>query len=64
MNINFTKILDLAINNNASDIHFQTRKKPIIRVSVKLMIVEDAEPFQLKEGTPEFMVYMNENQYH
>ncbi len=63
MNINFTKILDLAINNNASDIHFQTGKKPIIRVSGKLMMVEDAEFFQLKEGSPEFKVYMNENQY-
>ncbi len=63
MNLSFTKILDLAISYNASDIHFQTGKKPIIRVSGKLMQVEDAEVFQLKEGSPEFKVYMNESQY-
>ena len=63
MNTKFTKILDLAIERNASDIHFQTGKKPVLRVSGKLYLVEDAEVFQLKEGTPEFKQYMNENQY-
>jgi len=63
MNMNFTKILDLAINNNASDIHFQTGQKPIIRVCNNLLEVEDAEIFQLMEGTSEFKQYMNEIQY-
>ncbi|MBN2096824.1 PilT/PilU family type 4a pilus ATPase [Candidatus Peregrinibacteria bacterium] len=63
MNTQFTKILDLAINRNASDIHFQTGKKPVLRVAGKLFLVEDADVFQLKEGTPEFKQYMNENQY-
>jgi len=63
MNTNLTKILDLAIERNASDIHFQTGKKPVLRVSGKLYLVEDAEIFQLKESTPEFKQYMNENQY-
>lgn len=63
MNTNFTKILDLAVNRNASDIHFQTGKKPVIRISGKLFLVEDADIFQLKEDTAEFKQYMNENQY-
>ncbi len=63
MNVDFTKILDLAISRNASDIHFQTGKKPVIRVSSQLLQVEDAEVFQLMEGTPEFKEYMNEDQY-
>jgi len=62
MNLEFTKILDLAINRNASDIHFQTGQKPIIRVSGKLIQVEDAPIFQLMEGTPEFREFMNEDQ--
>jgi len=63
MNFDFTKILDLAINRNASDIHFQTGKKPVIRVSGQLMVVEDVADFQLMEGTSEFREYMNEDQY-
>ncbi len=63
MNSQFTKILDLAVERNASDVHFQTGKKPVLRVSGKLYIVEDSEVFQLAEGTPEFKQYMNENQY-
>ena len=63
MNLDFTKILDLAINRNASDIHFQTGKKPVIRVASQLMLVEDAEVFQLMENTPEFKEFMNEDQY-
>lgn len=63
MNSQFTKILDLAVERNASDIHFQTGKKPVLRVSGKLYLVEDSEIFQLAEGTPEFKQYMNENQY-
>jgi twitching motility protein PilT len=58
-----TKILDLAINNNASDIHFQTGQKPVLRICGKLMQVDDAEIFQIREGTPEFKQYMNEIQY-
>ncbi len=64
MNLDFTKILDLAINRNASDIHFQTGKKPVIRVAGQLLLVEDAEVFQLMEGTSEFKEYMNEEQYN
>ena len=63
MNLDFTKILDLAINRSASDIHFQTGKKPVIRVSGQLLQVEDAEVFQLMEDTPEFKGFMNEDQY-
>ena len=63
MNTQFSKILDLAIKRNASDIHFQTGKKPVLRVSGKLYLVEDAEIFQLAEGTPEFKQYMNESQF-
>lgn len=63
MNQSFTKIIDLAISYNASDIHFQTGKKPVIRVSGKLIEVEDAEVFQLSEGSAEFKVYMNDAQY-
>ena len=63
MNTNFTKILDLAISNNASDIHFQTGQKPIIRAANKLMEVEDAEIFQIMETASEFKDYMNDIQY-
>ncbi len=63
MNTNFTKILDLAVNRNASDIHFQTGKKPVMRISGKLFLVEDVDIFQLKESAQEFKQYMNENQY-
>jgi twitching motility protein PilT len=63
MNFDFTKILDLAINRNASDIHFQTGKKPVVRVSGNLMLVEDAPEFQLMEGSAEFKEFMNEDQY-
>ncbi|MFC1733927.1 type IV pilus twitching motility protein PilT [candidate division KSB1 bacterium] len=63
MNTNFTKILDLAINHNASDIHFQTGQKPIIRAGGRLVQVEDADIFQVVESTAEFKEYMNENQH-
>lgn len=63
MNTNFTKILDLAIERNASDIHYQTGKKPVLRVTGKLYEVGDAEIFQLQESTSEFKEYMNEDQY-
>lgn len=63
MDTNFTKILDLAIDHNASDIHYQTGKKPVLRVAGKLFKVEDSEVFQLAESTPEFKQYLNEDQY-
>ncbi|MBN1258453.1 Flp pilus assembly complex ATPase component TadA, partial [Candidatus Peregrinibacteria bacterium] len=62
MNNNMIKIIDLAINRNASDIHFQTGQKPILRISGKLFVVEDAEPFLMMEGTSEFEEYLNKEQ--
>jgi twitching motility protein PilT len=62
MNLDFTKILDLAINRNASDIHFQTGQRPTLRIAGKLVRVEDAPVFQLMEGTSEFKEFMNEDQ--
>jgi len=62
MNSDITKIFDLAINRNASDIHFQTGKKPVIRINGRLYLVDDAEIFQLMENTPEFQELMSEKQ--
>ncbi|MBU0577982.1 PilT/PilU family type 4a pilus ATPase [Patescibacteria group bacterium] len=62
MNPNITKIFDLAVNRNASDIHFQTGKKPVIRINGKLYLVDDAEIFQLMENTPEFQELINKEQ--
>lgn len=63
MNPSFTKILDLAIAKNASDIHFQTGKKPFLRIAGRLIAIEDAEIFQIKEDSSEFRGYMSESQY-
>ena len=63
MDTSFTKVFDLAIEQNASDIHYHSGQKPVLRVAGKLFIVEDAETFDLKESSPEFKEFMNENQY-
>lgn len=60
----FSKIFDLAINQNASDIHFQTGEKPIIRVNSKLLQVEDAETFNLPVDSPEIKGYLNQKQFN
>jgi len=59
---NLSKVIDLAINQNASDIHLQTGEKPIIRINGKLVMVEDAEVFQMMESTSEFDDLLNEKQ--
>ncbi|MBI5421992.1 PilT/PilU family type 4a pilus ATPase [Candidatus Peregrinibacteria bacterium] len=63
MNFEFTKILELAINRKASDIHFQTGHLPVLRIDGRLVQVDDVAPFQLMEGTPEFQEYMNPEQF-
>ena len=63
MNTDFTKVFDLAIEQNASDIHYQTGQKPVLRVAGKLLVVEDAKVFDLKESSPEFKEFLNENQH-
>ena len=63
MNTQINKIVELAINRNASDIHFQTEQKPVIRINGKLYLVDDAETFQLIESSPEFQELMNEKQH-
>jgi len=62
MPININPLIELAINQNASDIHLQTGQKPILRINGKLLLVEDAEPFQLMEGAIEFQELLNEKQ--
>lgn len=62
MDTDINKVIDLAINRNASDIHLQTGQKPIIRINGKLYSVEDAQIFQLTEPSDEFKGYMNEDQ--
>jgi twitching motility protein PilT len=62
MNQEMQKIIDLAINQNASDIHLQTGEKPVLRVAGRLLQVEDTQPFQLAEGTAEFKEFLNEFQ--
>lgn len=62
MNQDFSKILDLAISRNASDIHFQTGCRPVIRTDGKLFRIDDLPVFLLAEGTAEFREFMNEDQ--
>jgi len=63
MRIDLNPLLELAIEQNASDIHLQTGHKPVLRVNGKLLQVENAEIFQLMEGTAEFQELLNEKQY-
>lgn len=63
MNPQITKMVDLAINRNASDIHYQTGKKPVVRISGKLYQVDDAEVFQMSETSQEIQEIMNKDQY-
>lgn len=63
MNGNIDKIVKLAIDRNASDVHFQTGQKPVIRINGKLYLVDDAEVFQLVESSPEFQELMNNKQH-
>lgn len=60
MNSDFEKVFDLAINQSASDIHYQTGRKPVIRVSGKLYEVEDAPVFNMKPGDEDFKQLLNE----
>ncbi|MBN2087055.1 PilT/PilU family type 4a pilus ATPase [Candidatus Peregrinibacteria bacterium] len=62
METDINKIISLAINRNASDVHMQAGQKPIIRINGKLFIVEDGEIFQSSEPSDEFRSYMNEDQ--
>jgi twitching motility protein PilT len=63
MNTNINKIVELAINRNASDIHFQTGQKPVIRINGKLYLVDDAEIFNLVESSTDFQDFMNNKQH-
>jgi twitching motility protein PilT len=60
---NITKIIDLAMDRNASDVHFQAGQRPAIRINSRLYLVEDAEPFQINDVMKEFKDMMNEKQY-
>lgn len=62
MSLNLNPLIDLAINQNASDIHLQTGHKPVLRVNGKLLLVQDAEVFQLMEGAREFSELLNDKQ--
>jgi twitching motility protein PilT len=62
MTSQINKIIQLAINQNASDIHFQTAQKPVIRISGKLFQVDDAEAFDLAETSPELQELLNKDQ--
>jgi len=63
MDLNINPLIDLAINQNASDIHLQTGKNPILRINGKLLLVEDAKPFQLMEDAIEFQELLNDKQH-
>lgn len=63
MSLNLNPLLELAIAQNASDIHLQTGYKPVLRVNGKLLQVENAEVFQLMEASAEFQELLNEKQY-
>jgi twitching motility protein PilT len=62
MSLNINPLIELAINQNATDIHLQTGHKPVLRINGKLLLVEDSEPFQLTEGTRDFDELFNERQ--
>lgn len=62
MSLNINPLIELAINQNASDIHLQTGRKPVLRINGKLLLVEDAETFQLMEATQEFNELLNDKQ--
>ena len=62
MSTDINKIINLAVNRNASDIHLQTGQKPIIRINGKLFSVEDTEVFQDTEPSDEFKGFMNSEQ--
>lgn len=59
---NIKEIVDLAINRNASDVHFQTGERPIIRINGKLYIVEDAEVTEADRLEAEIKSIINEKQ--
>lgn len=63
MLLNLAPLIELAINQNASDIHLQTGNKTILRINGKLMLVEDSEPFQLNETSKEFEELLNAKQH-
>ncbi len=63
MSIDLTSLIELAINQNATDIHLQTGNKAILRVNGQLLLVEDSEPFQLNESTQEFEELLNKKQH-
>ncbi|MFH0838456.1 MAG: ATPase, T2SS/T4P/T4SS family, partial [Patescibacteria group bacterium] len=64
MPLNLTPIIELAINQNATDIHLQTGNKAVLRINGKLLLVEDSEPFQLTEGTKDLQDLLNEKQHN
>lgn len=62
MPLNLNPLIELAINQNATDIHLQTGNRAVLRINGKLLLVEDSEPFQLNEATQEFSELLNEKQ--
>lgn len=62
MPLNINPLIELAINQNATDIHLQTGHQAVLRINGKLLLVEDSAPFQLTEGTRDFEELLNEKQ--
>lgn len=62
MALNINPLIELAINQNATDIHLQTGHQAVLRINGKLLLVEDSGPFQLTEGTRDFEELLNEKQ--
>jgi len=63
MDSKIKQIVDLAINRNASDIHYQTGQKPIIRINGRLFIVEDVDAIKAESLETELKELMNEKQH-
>ena len=63
MPLNLNPLIELAINQNATDIHLQTGRKAILRINGRLLLVEDSDPFQLSEATKDFEELLNEQQH-
>lgn len=56
------KIIEFAISKDASDIHLQTGRKPILRIYGKLLQVEDGDDFTLDDKGPEIEALLTERQ--
>lgn len=61
MPINLKSIFDLAIQKNASDIHFQQGQAPVLRMNGQLVQVSNTEPFQFTAESPEILSYLSQD---